>query len=71
MLIGSILGVDDQGSRLNALCSRSTYVVGVVEHFIRHYHGDEQARALCESFDAVLRVLCLEMAEAYYETFQI
>jgi hypothetical protein len=55
-----MLGKDDEAS--------SNCAVGAVEHFIRHYHSDVQAMVLCESFDADLRVLCLETAEEYYET---
>jgi hypothetical protein len=58
-----MLGKDDEAS--------SNCAVGAVDHFIRHYHSDEQAKVLCESYDADLRVLCLKTAEEYYETFQI
>ncbi len=50
--------------------ARSNCVVGAVEHFIRHYHSDEQAKTLCGTFEADLRTLCLETAEDYYESFQ-
>ena len=57
------LGEDDE--------ARSNCVVGAVEHFIRHYHGDEQAKELCESFEAGLRALCIRTSEVYYRSFQI
>jgi hypothetical protein len=51
--------------------ARSNCVVGAVKDFISYYHGDEEARELCESFDADLREVCLETAEEYSKTFRI
>ena len=51
--------------------ARSNCVIGAVKDFISYYHGDEEARELCESFDADLREVCLETAEEYSETFRI
>lgn len=51
--------------------ARSNCVVGAVKDFISYYHGDEQAKALCESFgSARLRDVCLQTGEEYYRVFQ-
>lgn len=51
--------------------ARSNCVTGAVRNFIHYYADDEQARALCESFKADLRALCLRASEEYYSSFQI
>jgi hypothetical protein len=51
--------------------AQSNCVTGAVEHFIRHYHSDEQAKELCESLGAGLRATYLETAEEYYKSFQV
>ena len=48
--------------------ARSNCVIGAVKDFISYYDGDEQARELCESFEADLpdlREVCLETVEEY------
>ncbi len=49
--------------------ARSNCVVGAVRHFILHYQSDTEARALCESFDADLRAVCLREGEEFYRIF--
>lgn len=51
--------------------ARSNCVIGAVKDFISYYDGDEQARELCESFEADLREVCLETAEDYVKTLEI
>ena len=50
--------------------ARSNCVIGAVKDFISYYHGDTEARELCESFDADLRQVCQETAEEYYVGFE-
>ncbi len=58
----------------NTLCAlgedyeaRSKCAVGAVKQFIFYYRSDEQAKALCESFDADLRAVCFQEGEELYE----
>jgi hypothetical protein len=58
----------------NTLCAlgedyeaRSNCAVGAVKQFIFYYQSDEQVKALCESFDADLRAVCLQVGEEFYE----
>lgn len=51
--------------------ARSNCAIGAVKDFISYYDGDEQAKELCESFEADLRKVCLETAEEYAKTFRI
>jgi hypothetical protein len=51
--------------------ARSNCAIGAVKDFISYYDGDEQAKELCESFEADLRKVCLETAEEYSKTFRI
>jgi hypothetical protein len=50
--------------------ARFNCVAGAAKQFVLHYRGDMQAKALCESFDADLRALCLHAAEGFYRSFQ-
>jgi hypothetical protein len=38
-------------------------VIGAVRAIINYYHGEEQAKALCESLEADLRAGCLQAVE--------
>jgi hypothetical protein len=65
-----------QNGTIGTLCmlgedyeARSNCVVGAAKQFILHYHGDMQAKALCESFDADLRAVCLQGGEEFYGSF--
>lgn len=49
--------------------ARSDCVAGAVNFLVYYYHDDDQARVLCESFNADLRAACLQKAEEYYEDF--
>jgi len=47
--------------------ARSSCVAGAVGQIISHYESDTQAKALCESFSARLRAVCLENGEKIYK----
>jgi len=47
--------------------AHSNCVIGAVRAIINYYNSDEQAKELCESFEADLRTLCLKTVEEYYE----
>lgn len=51
--------------------ARSNCVAGAAKQFVLHYHGDEQAKALCKSLEkADLRDVCLRTGEEFYESFR-
>jgi hypothetical protein len=45
--------------------ARSNCVVGAAKTFVSNYHGNTQAKVLCESFDADLRAACLQAVKEY------
>lgn len=49
--------------------ARSNCVAGAVGIFIRYYHDDARARALCESLEAGPRAVCFRAGEGYREEF--
>ena len=51
--------------------AQSECVLEAVRYIIWYYDSDEQAKALCESFDADFRAACLQTAEEYYRIFLI
>ena len=51
--------------------AQSECVLEAVRNIISYYDSDEQAKALCESFDADFRAACLQTAEEYYRIFLI
>ncbi len=68
-------GITDEArtNSTNQLCmlgedheARFNCLIGAVGGFIYHYRSDEQAKALCESFEGDLRAVCLQTAEERY-----
>ena len=47
--------------------ARSNCVIGAVRAISNYYASDEQAKALCETFEANLRTVCFQTAEEHYK----